>query len=158
MKTAPALALAAALALPGAAMAQSQAAATLPNAFDPPAAARSAPTPAATPAPAPAEAADPQAVAAAETALKTTIAAAQSGTLNYDDMSPDLAEKVREQAAAVTPLIQSFGALQSVEHRGRENGAELFLVTFEKQATQWIIAQGEDGKIVALLFRPAPDA
>ena len=155
MKTALAAALVAALVLPGAALAQSQAAATLPNAFDQPTA---APVAAPAPTPARAPAANPEDIAAAETALKATIAAAQSGTLNYDDMSPDLAGKVREQAAAVTPLIQGFGALQSVEHRGRENGAELFLVTFEKQATQWIVALGEDGKIVALLFRPAPAA
>lgn len=154
MKTVLAAALVS-LVLPGAALAQSQAAATLPNAFDQPAVARAAP-PRPAPAPAAVTASDPAVAAAVEVMLKTTIAAMQAGAPNYDDMTPDLAAKVRGQAAAITPLIQGFGALQSVTHVGRENGAELFMVTFDKQATQWILGQAEDGKITALLFRPAP--
>jgi len=102
-----------------------------------------------------AEAADPARVAASEAMLRTTIASMQAGAPNYADMSDDLAEKVREQSAAITPLIGSFGALQSLAHVGVENGADLFLVGFENQITQWIIAMNEEDKIVALLFRPA---
>ena len=143
----------------------SVAAATLPDAFETPAATRAprqAPT--ATPAPAPAaegeaddEISPPEVIEAAETALKATIAAAQNGTMNYDDMTPSLATQVREQAPTITPIIQGFGRLTAVEHRGRENGAELFLVTFENAVTQWIVGVGPDDKIAALLFRPAPE-
>lgn len=145
------LSAAAILAAPPAALAQSAegpaAAATLPNTFDAPAAARPAPASAA-------PTSSPAVVAAAEAMLRKTVAAIQAGEANYADMSPDLAGKVRERAAEITPLIQSFGALQSVSHAGTENGAELFLVTFANQPTQWIIALNQ-GKIVALLFRPA---
>lgn len=163
-----------ALALPGSAPAQSAgqpqgrpvsdtrdagvAAGTLPNSFDAPAATPARPDRAAPVQDPPSEPSSPEVVAAAETALKATVVAAQNGTLNYDDMTPDLAEQVREQAAAMTPLIQGFGRLQTVEHRGRENGAELFLVTFENRITQWIVGMGPDDKIAALLFRPAPEA
>ena len=156
----PVLAAAALLAAAAPTMAQSSlapaggapAAARLPNTFDN-AAAVPAPAPQAAPA---AEAMDPARAAAAEAMLKTTIAAMQAGSPNYDDMSDDLAEKVREQSTAITPLIQSFGAVTSVTHVGVERGAELFMVEFANQRTQWIIAQGDDGKIIALLFRPAP--
>ena len=157
----PATGLAQTPAPPAAATATGGAAATLPNTFDAPARAPAAraPTAQATPDVIPAEAgapADPAKVAAAETALKATIAAFQNGAPNYDDMSADLAAKVRESAAQITPLIQGFGTLQSVTHAGNENGAELFAVVFEKQATQWILGQADDGKIIVMLFRPAP--
>jgi len=163
----PATGLAQTPAPPAAATATGGAAATLPNTFDAPARAPTrapaarAPTAQATPDVIPAEAgapADPAKVAAAETALKATIAAFQNGAPNYDDMSADLAAKVRESAAQITPLIQGFGTLQSVTHAGNENGAELFAVVFEKQATQWILGQADDGKIIVMLFRPAPAA
>ena len=144
---------------------QGPAAASLPNTFDQPQAAasprpaarRAAPAPTQGPAqsPAPAAPSDPAKVAAAEAMLRNTIAAMQAGTPNYGDMSDDLAAKVREQSAAITPLIQSFGKMQSLAHVGAENGAELFLVGFDNQITQWIIAQNDEGEIVALLFRPA---
>lgn len=140
---------------PAPAAAPSGAAATLPNSFDGPAARTMAPP--ASPAPAAAEApSDPAKVAAAETMLKKTIAAMQTGTPNYADMTSDLAEKVRAQAGNVLPLFQQLGALQTVSHVGAQDGAELFSVIFASAPTQWIIALNPEGKIVALLFRPAP--
>ncbi|QTC90483.1 hypothetical protein [Brevundimonas goettingensis] len=151
-------ALVAALAIPAGASAQNLGAAgTLPNTFDQPAAARSAP-PVAAPQAAPAAPSSPAEIAAAETALKATIAAMQAGTPNYDAMTPDLAAKVRAQATTVTPLIQGFGALNGLQHVGTQEGAELFLVMFANAPTQWIINLTPEGKINALLFRPAPAA
>ena len=147
---------------PAPAAAPAGAAATLPNTFDAP----PAQTPAQTAAPRPAQAgpaapaaevqSDPAKVAAAELILKKTIAAMQSGTPNYGDMTSDLAEKVRAQAGNVLPMFEQLGALQSVTHVTTQDGAELFSVIFANAPTQWIIAQNTQGKIVALLFRPAP--
>lgn len=131
------------------------AAARLPNTFDRPQVVPTSPA-ARTARPAAATPSDPARIAAAEAMLRTTIAAMQAGTPNYGDMTESLAGKVREQSAAITPLIQSFGKMQSLAHVGAENGAELFLVGFDNQITQWIIGQNGEGKIVALLFRPAP--
>jgi len=154
-------ALAAALVLPAVASAQSLGAAgTLPNTFDRPAS-QAPQTPQAqvtVPSDATITPSDPARVAAVETALKATIAAMQAGTPNYDAMTPDLAAKVREQAATVTPLIQGFGTLNGLSHVGTQNGAELFLVMFANAPTQWIINLTPEGKINALLFRPAPAA
>lgn len=153
-------ALVAALVVPAAASAQSLGAAgTLPNTFDRPASAApapAAPSPAAPPQAVPAAPSDPAKVAAAETALKATIAAFQSGTPNYGAMTPDVAAKIREQAATVTPVIQGFGTLNGLSHVGSQNGAELFLVMFANAPTQWIIGLTPEGKIEALRFREAP--
>ena len=151
---------------PAPAAAPAGAAATLPNTFDTPPAQTPAQTAAPRPAARPAQAgpaapaaevqSDPAKVAAAELILKKTIAAMQSGTPNYGDMTSDLAEKVRAQAGNVLPMFEQLGALQSVTHVTTQDGAELFSVIFANAPTQWIIAQNTQGKIVALLFRPAP--
>lgn len=94
-------------------------------------------------------------IARAETALRAQIAALQAGTPAYEGMTPGLAEAVRPQAAQVVQIIASLGALQSIQHAGVENGAELFLVTFAAAPTQWIVGLDEEGRVGALLFRPA---
>jgi len=165
MKT---LALAAAvfMLLPASVLAQSAppatggAAATLPNTFDAPSgapAATRAPRTAAPAAPAvagPAAPKDPAEIALSETALRTTIAALQNGAPNYAEMTPTVATRLRGQAPTITPVIVGFGALKSIEYVGQEDDAELFVVLFDKAATQWILGRNADGKIAALLFRP----
>ena len=94
-------------------------------------------------------------VSAEETMLRTTIAAIQTGTPNYDDMVPELADAVRAQDASITPMIQAFGALQTLEHQGEVQGAQQFRAAFENAETDWFIALGDDGKIAGLVFRPA---
>ena len=94
-------------------------------------------------------------VSAEEAMLRTTIAAMQAGAPNYDDMAAELADAVRAGEASITPMIQGFGALQTLEHQGEVQGAQHFRVTFENAATDWFIALGDDGKIAGLVFRPA---
>ena len=53
--------------------------------------------------------------------------------------------------------VQQFGALKTISHVGQQDGADLFRVVFEKQATDWVIAFNDDDQIAALLFRPARD-
>ena len=92
---------------------------------------------------------------AEETMLRTTIAAMQAGTPNYDDMVTELADAVRAGEASITPMIQGFGAIQTLEHQGEVQGAQHYRVTFENAQTDWFIALGDDGKIAGLVFRPA---
>ena len=94
-------------------------------------------------------------VSAEEAMLRTTIAAMQAGTPNYDDMGAELADAVRAGEASITPMIQAFGALQTLDHQGEVQGAQHFRVTFENAATDWFIALADDGKIAGLVFRPA---
>ena len=92
---------------------------------------------------------------AEETMLRTTIAAMQAGAPNYDDMAAELADAVRAGEASITPMIQAFGALQTLEHQGEVQGAQHYRATFENAETDWFIALGDDGKIAGLVFRPA---
>lgn len=153
MKTAlKTLALAAALLAPAPVLAQA-AAGSVPNSFD-------APATQATPAPQGPAQAEPQAaapadVAKAEAALRGVIVAIQGPGLDYSAFTENLAAQIRQQADQVTPLIKSFGALRTIEHVRPEGQAQMFRVTFDNQATEWVIGFGDDGKIAALLFRPA---
>lgn len=137
------LLIAAALVLAPAAAHAQAAAAALPNTFDRPVQTASVPA-----APAPAD-------ARSEATLRTIIAGAQAGALDYTLLTDDLAGKVREQEAALTPLIQSFGALKTIEFVGSQEGADLFGVIFANAPTQWVIGFNAEGKVAALLFRPA---
>ena len=93
----PLLIAAALLLVPAAAQAQ-VAAASMPNSFDAPAPATRAAAPAI---PALSVPANPR----AEEVLREIIAGAQAGSINYSLMSDDLAARVREQEAAIQPLI-----------------------------------------------------
>jgi hypothetical protein len=135
-------------AAPTAALAQ-VAAGSMPNSFDTPAAARVAP------AAAPVAARPTPVNARSEEVLRDIIAGAQAGTIDYSLMSDDLAAKVREQEAAIQPLIVGFGPVQAVDFIGSQDGADLFAVTFSSAATQWVIGFNEADKVAALLFRPA---
>ena len=150
----PILLAAVLLLAPAAAQAQ-VAAGALPNTFDDPAA-RAQPV---APAPAPAAPAAPMASepasAASEDILRTLIASAQAGTIDYSLMTEDLAAKVREQEATVTPIIEGFGTLVAVDFVGSRERNDLFSVTFANAATEWVIGIDDAGKVAALLFRPA---
>ena len=144
----PLLIATALLLLPAGAQAQ-VAAASMPNSFDGPVrVAQAAPPTAAPAAPAPA---NPR----AEAVLRDIIAGAQAGTIDYAVMTEDLAGKVREQEAAIQPLIVGFGPVQAVDFIGSQNGADRFAVIFANAATEWVIGFNEADKVAALLFRPA---
>ena len=96
-----------------------------------------------------------QRIEAVEETLREIIASAQAGDFTHPDMSENLAKSIEGQKATLLPVVQGFGALQSVEHQGLENGAERFRVDFETAETEWIIGFNDDGKIGLLLFRPA---
>jgi len=131
------------LALPAAAQ---TAAATLPNSFVEPDAMQ------APPAPASGEAPD---IARTQGALRAVIASLQSDEIDYSVFSPSLAEQIRSRAAEFAPRVRQLGAVQVMEYRGQQDGAELFRVVFEKQATDWVIAFDNEDRINALLYRPA---
>lgn len=148
--------LAASLAMltPGVALAQ-VAAGSLPNSFDRPS--QTAPQPA--PAPASSQALSPTpANAASEDVLRGIIANLQAGTPDYSIMTDDLARQVREQEAAIKPLLDSLGAVQAVDFVGSNNGADLYVVNFANAQTDWIIGINDDDKVAALLFRPTESA
>jgi len=142
------------LAISGAAQAQAAAAGSVPNTFDRPAQAAPARIP--TPAPAPeleATLSEP-ANAQSEEVLRTVIASAQAGTIDYALIDTALAARMREQEPRILPLLRSFGAVLAVDFVGSQEGADQFVVTFANATTEWVIGFNDAGKIDALLFRP----
>lgn len=143
---------------PGAALAQSAGAAAgaVPNSFDAPASPSAARPAASAQTQAQSQVQAPD-IARAEEALRGVIAAAQGSGFDYSAFTPNLAAKIREQSAQVTPLIKSFGAVKTIAYQREEGQAQLFRVTFDNQITEWMIGFDADDKIAALLFRPAQD-
>lgn len=130
---------------PAAALAQTgPAAATLPNSFDQTITVPAAPVIVQT-------IADER----SEDALRDFIAGAAAGDIDTSNLSDALVTAITAQADQVTPLIQSFGAVQAVTFVGKRDGADLFSVLFANAETEWMIGFNDDGKIGALLFRPA---
>ena len=122
------------------------AAATLPNTFARPA------TPGARQ-----PAASPVANAqVAETALRGVIEQLREGDLDETMFTADVAARLNTQLATYAELIQSYGALESVETQDVSNGVGQFLVIFENAATQWQVGLEDGGLIAALRFREAP--
>ena len=144
------LAAAALLLLPAAAQAQ-VAAASVPNTFDGPAARTAPAQPAAVPT-AP-EISNTPANAASEEMLRTLIAGAQAGAMDYSLLTETLAAAIKAQEGTITPVIQGFGALVSLNFVGSQNGVDVFSAVFANAATQWLIGINE-GKVSALRFRP----
>jgi hypothetical protein len=139
-------ALAAALfAAPVPALAQA-AAGAVPNAFD---AAPAAPAQA----PASVEAQAPD-IARAEAALRGVIAAVQGAGFDYSVFTPDLAARMRQLSPEISPLIKSFGAVRTVEFEKAEGDAQLFRVTFDNKVTEWMILFDPEDRIAGLRFRP----
>lgn len=161
MKTALIAALLLLAPAPVLAQSSGAAAGAVPNSFDAPSAQATTPAPRPapqTPAPAPTgPAASPADIAKGEAALRDLIGDIQGTGLDYSVFTENLATQIREQSAQVTPLIKSFGDLRTVEHQRAEGQAQLYRATFDNQVTEWLIGFDEDGKIAALLFRPAED-
>jgi hypothetical protein len=126
----------------------SGAAATLPNSFD---------TPAQAPlAAAPMPSTPTTDVAIAEAALRVVINQLRAGTIDPALYTPDLAARLQGRLATITPLLNGYGALLTIEAQGTREGAGQFLVTFDEATTQWLVGLDDHGLIAALLFRPAP--
>ncbi len=127
------------------------AAATLPNSFDGPRAAPTAPTP--LPAAPAGQVSDVQ---MAEAALRSIIGQLQAGDIDESLFTPDAGQRLNSQLGAVTPMIKAYGELLSIEPRSGADQVGQFLVTFENAATQWRIGLEEGGLVAAVLFREAP--
>lgn len=128
------------------------AAATLPNSFDSPVT-RTAPRPAPVALPSAGQVTEAD---VAEGLLRAVIADLAAGRIEPDLFTPDLAGRLTPQLPQLRSVVQGFGALGPIAPQGVVNGANQFLVTFDDAETQWVIGLNEDGRISALLFRPAP--
>jgi hypothetical protein len=80
----------------------------------------------------------------------------QSGNVNYDLMSPGLANATRQQFPQMQPMIAALGGLQSVVFKGvGPGGADIYLAKFEKGSLDYRVWMGPDGKAQSANLRPS---
>jgi hypothetical protein len=73
---------------------------------------------------------------------------ARLGKPNYDEMSPALANVVRQQLSMMQPELQKLGAVKSVDFEGvGAAGWDSYKVQHERGMSQWRVAMSPDGKI-----------
>jgi hypothetical protein len=93
-----------------------------------------------------------------EAALRHLIEEVRAGKVNYDELSPGLAEAMHTQAPELKKDLEDWGAIQSVRflHVGNQ-GNDIYEVRMTNRTTQWSITLGSDGKIESALVRPPPE-
>jgi DNA-binding transcriptional MerR regulator len=81
----------------------------------------------------------------------------QAGQPDYDEMTPSLADAVREQLALATPMIAAKGELRAVRFKGvAEAGWDVYDLEFENGEMEMRFVLNVDGKLSGLFMRPVP--
>jgi signal transduction histidine kinase len=90
--------------------------------------------------------------------LRRYIDSLETGTPNYEEMAPLLADSVRERLPQIEAIIHRMGAFQSMVFKGVDgDGMELYDVTFEHGRVEWLIGPlTSDGKVLRRTFRILP--
>lgn len=89
-------------------------------------------------------------------ALRRIIAEQQSGRIDYDRITPALAELMRPQEQFVRTELTKAGALQDVRFLGvDDNGFDVFDIRFEHTRHSWGITHDPQGRIDGLFMRSA---
>ncbi len=90
---------------------------------------------------------DQTAMPGSEAVVRRVIEELRTGQVNYDLMSPGLANATRQQLPQIQPMIAGLGALQSVTFKGvGPAGADIYELKFEKGSLEYRILLGPDGK------------
>jgi CubicO group peptidase (beta-lactamase class C family) len=98
---------------------------------------------------------DQTAMPGSEAAVRRVIEELRTGQVNYDLMSPGLANATRQQLPQMQPMIAGLGALQSVTFKGvGPAGADIYELKFEKGSLEYRIFLGPDGKMEGANMRP----
>jgi hypothetical protein len=80
--------------------------------------------------------------------LRQLISEAAQGRINYQTLSPDLAEAVRGQAVIAQSEISALGALKSITLQVTDkSGMEIYRTVFEKGVLEWAFHVGDRGLI-----------
>jgi 3-oxoadipate enol-lactonase len=90
-----------------------------------------------------------------EASIRRYVESLEKGTPNYDEMDAAQAAEVRRQAPQILQLIKEIGALKSIAYEhGTEDGADVYLVSFEHGQAEWTIGPlSTDGKVQVRSFR-----
>ena len=91
--------------------------------------------------------------------LTRHIAELRKTTPNFDEMSPELAQVMRQQAPEYKQTLARLGDVESLHSRGVNlSDMEVFDVKFSNGSAVWMISLGKDRKIRGSVFHLAGDA
>lgn len=94
--------------------------------------------------------------AGGEALLRSLIAEHRQGTIDYDRMTPPLADAAREQREVIAADLSAMGDLCDVAFKGiSRDGWDVYDVAFAKGRMEWSFVLAPDGKISGLLMRPS---
>lgn len=92
-----------------------------------------------------------------ESLLRKTLNAVQSGSPNYSDMEPMLADQVEQQLAPMRQRFAALGSIRAIEFRGIQSTAsgpaEYYRVRFDNGQMSWMINIAPSKKI-GILWSP----
>lgn len=89
----------------------------------------------------------------AEAALRKSIAGIQNGNPDYEGMSQELADGLREQQPQITPQLASLGLPKTYARVGAGENPWIWDVTFEKdRVLTWTISLAPGGQTITGLF------
>jgi bla regulator protein blaR1 len=92
-----------------------------------------------------------------EPALRRYYEGLTAGRPTYDEMTPLLAEKTRENLALLESIPSQFGAVETIDFRGvGSQGWDVYEVRHEHGLVTWRIGMASDGKIKGILAQPGP--
>ena len=88
-------------------------------------------------------------------AVRLLLAGFASGKLDYERLSPPLADRTREQMSWLQPWFGGLGVLNSLTfHAVKPEGSDQWDVKFDKDVVRVEIQVGEDGRIAGVSFPP----
>lgn len=91
-----------------------------------------------------------------EAALKRVIDEFSAGTLDYDRMSPALADLARKASPGLHTKVSGLGSVRSIEFVGSLQGADMYQVAQEHGVSRWLIGLDPEGRIGGLQLLPNP--
>ena len=93
--------------------------------------------------------------AGTEAALRSLVAGLASGSPDYDTLSRQFAEVVRQDLPMTHPFFRSMGELRSVTFRGRgEMGDDVYNLVFANGGVMMSAALDAEGRMVGGVLRP----
>ena len=93
-----------------------------------------------------------------EASLRRYVESLETGTPNYNEMSPGLAVVVRRQLPTILKVIKEMGEFRSLTFKGvGYDGRDVYYVTFDNGLIEWRIAPlSADGKVGSRGYRRLP--
>jgi 3-oxoadipate enol-lactonase len=90
-----------------------------------------------------------------EASVRRYVESLEKGAPNYEEMAAAEAAEVRQELPQLLQLVKELGPLKSVTYEhGTEDGADVYLVTFEHGRAEWTIGPlAPDGKVQTRSFR-----